>query len=79
MLPLLCTSTNPMRANVKGNYAHIPNHIMACGACPREIKNALKEKKDAHLLNKHTLPKGSQKQFFELVWERLHNSASGSR
>lgn len=78
---LFCIFTATRRLtkrNITGNYAHIPNHLMACSACPREIKNALKEKKDAHLLLKHTLPKGSQKQFFEAVWERLHGQSSAS-
>jgi len=47
---------------------------MACSACPAETKRALREKKEAHITLKHTLPKGSQKEFFNSVWERLHNS-----
>ncbi|KAL7534172.1 hypothetical protein ACHAXR_005698 [Thalassiosira sp. AJA248-18] len=59
-----------------GNYAHIPNHLMTCSACPSEVKRSLKELKEAHLTLKHTLPKGSQKDFFNSVWERLHGRSA---
>ncbi|KAL3817497.1 hypothetical protein ACHAXA_007087 [Cyclostephanos tholiformis] len=58
-----------------GNYAHIPNHLMSCTRVPEEIKRQLNEKREAHQMLKHSLPKGSQKQFFEAVWERLHRNA----
>ena len=32
--------------------------------------------KQAHQTLKHTLPKGSQKEFFNSVWERLHGNAA---
>lgn len=54
---------------------HIPLHIMSCSACPPEIKRALKEKKEDHATLKQSLPKGSQKQFFSFVFNRLHSSA----
>ncbi|KAL7550445.1 hypothetical protein ACHAWF_013680 [Thalassiosira exigua] len=57
-----------------GNYAHIPNHLMGCGACPPEMKKSLRILKEAHLTLKHSLPKGSQKEFFNTVWKRLHES-----
>ena len=56
-----------------GNYSHIPNHILKCSACPPEVKAALKQ---AHQTLKHSLPKGSQKEFFNSVWERLHGNAA---
>jgi len=32
--------------------------------------------KQAHQTLKHTLPKGSQKEFFNSVWKRLHGNAA---
>ena len=32
--------------------------------------------KQAHQTLKHSLPKGSQKEFFNSVWERLHGNAA---
>ena len=49
---------------------------MKCSACPPEVKAALKQMKQAHQTLKHTLPKGSQKEFFNSVWERLHGNAA---
>ncbi len=57
-----------------GNYAHIPNHLLSCTCVPEEIKSQLTEKREAHQMLKHLLPKGSQKQFFEAIWERLHSN-----
>ena len=65
-----------MYFNTPGNYSHIPNHILKCSACPPEVKAALKQMKQAHQTLKHTLPKGSQKEFFNSVWERLHGNAA---
>jgi hypothetical protein len=59
-----------------GNYAHIPNHLMSCTRVPEKIKRQLSEKREAHQMLKHSLPKGSQKQFFEAIWERLHSRIS---
>ena len=58
-----------------GNYAHIPNHIASCSHAPADVKRRLKELKDAHLILKNALPKGSQKKFFNIVWKRLHSCA----
>jgi len=57
-----------------GNWAHIPNHTMSCASCPFEIKQTLKQLKVEHQTLKHTLPKGNNKEFFNSVWERLHDN-----
>ena len=58
-----------------GNYSHIPNHILTCSGCPPEVKRTMKEMKESHGTQKNTLPKGSQKEFFNAVWDRLHSVA----
>ena len=35
----------------------------------------MKEMKESHGTQKNTLPKGSQKEFFNAVWDRLHSVA----
>ena len=65
---------NFLMKHATGNYAHIPNHLLSCTHVPEEIKRQLTEKREAHQMLKHLLPKGSQKQFFEAIWERLHNN-----
>ena len=58
-----------------GNYSHIPNHILTCSGCPPEVKRTMKELKESHQALKNALPKGSQKEFFNAVWDRLHSVA----
>jgi hypothetical protein len=65
---------NCLSQHATGNYAHIPNHLLSCSRVPKEIKRQLTEKREAHQMLKHSLPKGSQKQFFEAIWERLHSN-----
>lgn len=75
ILPSSCCCRAPCSGRTPystGNYAHIPNHLMTCSACPSDVKSHLRDLKEAHLILKHTLPKGSQKQFFNTIWERLH-------
>ena len=57
---------------LSGNYAHIPNHILSCKHCPTEIKRSLAEKKKIHAEEKMQLSRGSQRIFFNNVWDRLH-------
>jgi hypothetical protein len=57
---------------LSGNYAHIPNHLMACTSCPSEVKIALAEKKEEHMKTKNRLDRGSQRKFFNMLWDRLH-------
>jgi len=58
---------------LSGNYAHIPNHLLSCKHCPGSIKSLLHEKKRVHMTQKVGLNRGSQRQFFNNVWERLHH------
>jgi len=57
---------------LSGNYAHIPNHVLSCKYCPIEIKQELAEKKKRHQTQKQLLRRGSQRIFFNNVWDRLH-------
>ena len=75
-ISLITHSLIPQPLYTPGNYSHIPNHILKCSACPPEVKAALKQMKQAHQTLKHSLPKGSQKEFFNSVWERLHGNAA---
>lgn len=58
---------------LSGNYAHIPNHVLSCKHCPSHIKKTLAEKKKIHANEKMRLHRGSQRVFFNNVWERLHS------
>ena len=58
-----------------GNYSHIPNHILTCSGCPPEVKRTMTTLKESHQCLKNALPKGSQKEFFNAVWDRLHSVA----
>lgn len=59
-----------------GNYAHIPNHILACKSCPSHVKEILSKKKKDHSQQKSRLNRGSQRQFFNNLWARLHLARS---
>jgi len=58
-----------------GNYAHIPNHLMSCPGAPASLKTTLKELKQQHQVQKHHLTKGTQKRFFQNIWNRLHQES----
>lgn len=53
------------------NYAHIPNHLLCCPRVPQDIKLDLEEKKKLHAEQKKTLQRGSQKEFFKCIMERM--------
>lgn len=53
------------------NYAHIPNHLLCCPRVPQDIKLDLEEKKKLHAEQKKNLPRGSQKEFFKGIMERM--------
>jgi hypothetical protein len=57
---------------LSGNYAHIPNHVLSCKHCPSHIKRALADKKRIHANEKIRLHRGSQRVFFNNVWDKLH-------
>ena len=56
-----------------GNYAHIPNHLLSCAGAPASMKKTLTDLKQKHQVQKHHLCKGTQKRFFQMIWDRLHN------
>lgn len=58
---------------LSGNYAHIPNHVLSCKHAPFEVKKILAEKKKDHQLQKSRLSRGSQRTFFNHIWDRLHS------
>ena len=55
---------------LSGNYAHIPNHVLSCKFCPLEVKQTLAAKKRIHQAQKQILRRGSQRIFFNNVWDR---------
>lgn len=57
---------------LSGNYAHIPNHIFSCKYTPAEVKQVLAEKKKFHQSQKQRLHRGSQRVFFNNIFDRLH-------
>ena len=48
---------------------------MTCSGCPPDVRAHMKELKESHQTLKNALPKGSQKEFFNAVWDRLHSVA----
>lgn len=58
---------------LSGNYAHIPNHVLSCKHAPMEVKKTLAEKKKDHQAQKSRLSRGSQRVFFNQIWDRLHS------
>ena len=59
-----------------GNYSHIPNHLLNCSGVPASLKATLVQLKQEHQTLKHQLDRGTQKQFFANVWNRLHNPST---
>ena len=57
---------------LSGNYAHIPNHLFSCKLCPPEVKKSLENKKLRHADDKKALTRGSQRIFFNNMWQKLH-------
>jgi AAA ATPase containing von Willebrand factor type A (vWA) domain len=62
---------------LSGNYAHIPNHIFSCKYTPAEVKQILAEKKKFHQSQKQRLHRGSQRVFFNNIFDRLHLKIAG--
>ena len=52
------------------------NHILKCPGAPKSVKTKLQSLKDAHHAEKDAMRHGSQKQFFDVVWSRLHNTTT---
>mmetsp|Transcript_5662 Transcript_5662/g.12341 ORF Transcript_5662/g.12341 Transcript_5662/m.12341 type:complete len:1047 (-) Transcript_5662:28-3168(-) len=49
-------------------------HLLRCRKCPVEVKEKLTEHKKTHDSERQKMRFGSQKEFFSLVWKRLHGS-----
>ncbi|KAL7466799.1 hypothetical protein ACHAXS_007080 [Conticribra weissflogii] len=49
-------------------------HLMRCRKCPMELKEMLTEHKKTHDSERQKMRFGSQKEFFSVVWKRLHGS-----
>jgi hypothetical protein len=54
------------------SFAGIPDHVLTCKMCPEDVTEALLVLKGRHNAQMSMLPRGSQKQFFRLMWKRLH-------
>ena len=55
-----------------GNYAQIPNHLLACKWVPDEIKKEIENAKKLHTVQKNKFLHGSQREFLGRVWNRVH-------
>mmetsp|Transcript_5928 Transcript_5928/g.8716 ORF Transcript_5928/g.8716 Transcript_5928/m.8716 type:complete len:122 (+) Transcript_5928:361-726(+) len=56
------------------NHAHIPNHLFCCSKVPENLKRELEEKKDLHSTQKKKLQRGSQKDFFNRIMQRMQEN-----
>ena len=50
---------------------------MTCPGATELMKTTLTELKQLHQTQKHHLPKGTQKRFFQNIWNRLHEPSAG--
>ena len=61
--------------NYSGNWQHIPEHLLnQCKGCPEDVKRKLEKKKKKHDRQRRELPKGSQREFFDMIWTKLHEN-----
>ena len=56
---------------LSNSFAEIPSHILKCGACPKEIQEALCVLKARHQDQMQLLARGSQKIYFRRMWNRI--------
>ena len=57
--------------------SEIISHVMSC--CPTDIQRHLLELKKIHSVQMGYLPRGSQKLFFDKLWERIHSHPKPDR
>jgi len=50
----------------------IHSHVMKCLKCPQNIKDQLEDLRERHDDDRATKKFGSQRAFFQKIWERLH-------
>ena len=56
------------------NHAHIPNHLFCCSKVPENLRRELEKKKDLHSTQKKKLQRGSQKDFFNRIMQRMQEN-----
>mmetsp|Transcript_16184 Transcript_16184/g.32214 ORF Transcript_16184/g.32214 Transcript_16184/m.32214 type:complete len:315 (+) Transcript_16184:1375-2319(+) len=64
---------NAKRLREPRTHSAFTSHILKCTKCPQEMKTLLSTMQKKHSEQSTSLRRGSQKEFFERVWERLHN------
>mmetsp|Transcript_3910 Transcript_3910/g.7452 ORF Transcript_3910/g.7452 Transcript_3910/m.7452 type:complete len:770 (-) Transcript_3910:242-2551(-) len=67
---------NAKRLREPRTHSAFTSHIMKCNKCPQEVKNNLSAMQKKHSEQSTRLRRGSQKEFFERVWHRLHGASS---
>jgi len=55
-----------------GNFAQIPNHLYVCKYIDDEVKVKLDEAKKNHQNQKNKFQHGSQREFLNRIWRRIH-------
>jgi len=50
----------------------IYKHVVDCPLCPEDIRKQLEQNEVTHKIEMTQLPRGAQKAFLRLVWDRLH-------
>jgi len=55
------------------SFAGIPDHVLTCKMCPKDVVEALLVLKGRHNVQMSCLTRGSQKHFFRRMWKRLHD------
>lgn len=59
-------------ADTKKTLMSIKNHLMKCDRCPYEIKDKIMELEPFHEQERRDQKYGSQKAFFTIIWNRIH-------
>lgn len=54
------------------SFACIPDHVLTCRMCPKEVIDALLVLKDRHKSQMQSIPRGSQKHCLRKIWKKLH-------
>ena len=57
---------------LSNSFACIPDHVLTCRMCPKEVIDALLVLKDRHKSQMQSIPRGSQKHCLRKIWKKLH-------
>jgi hypothetical protein len=57
---------------LSNSFACIPDHVITCRVCPKEVIDALLVLKDRHKSQMQSIPRGSQKHCLRKIWKKLH-------